>query len=190
MSLLLLLLGCQDETQNTATTKNPAVEEDAHSCFTADPVLEIGEGAAVFQSFNEDREAMMVHGPQGGWHIEVALSLENVLQIMEIEYKIEHLPTGIFVSENYYRIAMIMKGECSGELPGLYGYLTVGELMDGELDTPPELLGGDSLEITIRVNDCGNAAQAEGICIYEERWIEKKLQVTAVLDPIDMDPEE
>jgi hypothetical protein len=177
MSLLLFLLGCQEEPDNIKIdTKDSIIEEDSeHPCFLDNPDIEIGEGSSAFEPFNQQLEAMMIHGPQGGWHIEIALSLENMLQIMEIEYTIEHLPSGVFVSENHYRIAMIMKGECSGELPGLYGYLTVGELMDGDMDTPPELLGGDDLEITIRVNDCSNSAQAEGLCVYEDRWIEKKI---------------
>lgn len=188
MTLLLFLLGCKYEfTGEEPITDSADIEDVTHPCFAKDPVLEIGEGATVFGPFNEELEAMMIHGPQGGWHIEVALYLENVLQILEIEYTIEHLPSGVLVSENNYRIAMIMKGECSGEIPGLYGYLTVGELMDGEIDTPPELLGGDPLEIIIRVNDCGNGAQADELCVYEDRWIEKKLMVTAILDPIDED---
>ena len=145
MSILLFLFSCQEQIEDpNATIDSAETEEDMnHPCLSGEPSLDIGEGATVFGPYNQELEAMMVHGPQGGWHIEVAIAMENMLQILEIEYTIEHLPTGVFVSENNYRIAMILEDECSGEIPGMYGYLKVGELMDGGMDTPPELLAGD-----------------------------------------------
>lgn len=146
----------------------------------------MGEGEVEFEPFNENMEAMMHHGPQGGWHIELAFILENALDIVTIEYKILDVESGVFVSNNQYRMAMLMEEDCKGIVPGLYGYLTVRELMDGELDTPPELLAGHQLEIQLRINDCSSTAAEQGWCEEEERWIEENILVTAILDPIDI----
>ena len=184
--LFLFLFACQEIDETSLPIEDDsAIFDEGHPCFQTPPTLIIGEGETEFGPFNEELESVMVHGPQGGWHIEVALSLENMLQVLEIEYRIKHIPSGVFVSENNYRIAMVMKGECSGELPGLYGYLSVVSLMEGDVDTPPEILGGEPLEITIRINDCSNSAEADGFCTPEERWVEEKVVVTATLDPQD-----
>lgn len=191
--LLFVLFACQESIEDTSLPNKDdtaIIVKEVHPCFQESPTVIIGEGATEFEPFNEHLEAMMIHGPQGGWHIEVALALENMLQVLEIAYTIEHIPSGVFVSENNYRIAMVMKGDCSGEMPGLYGYLSVVDLMEGDVDTPPEILAGDLLEITIRVNDCSNSAKEDGFCIPEERWVEETLVVTATLDPQDQITEE
>jgi hypothetical protein len=66
-----------------------------------------------------------------------------------------------------------------------YTDLRVVDLYDGDLDTPPELLGGDILRIHIRVNDCGASLEESSACVQAERWVEGFVDVTAVLDPID-----
>ena len=91
------------------------------------------------------------------------------------------------VSDNNYRLAVISDGECAGYYPGMYGYLSVSELYDGDLDTPPELLGGDVLKMTISVNDCLTWMEDAGDCVREQRWATQEVEVMAVLDPIDQE---
>ena len=57
-----------------------------------------------------------------------------------------------------------------GLLSGLYGYLSVRDLSDGDLDTPPELLGGDALRIRFRVTDCTTSMEEQGVCKQADRW--------------------
>ena len=129
---------------------------------------------------------MMIHGPQGGWHILASLQIHGMMDIVEVQYTIEHLATGVLVSDNNYRLAVISEGECTGYYPGMYGYLSVSPLYDGELDTPPEILGGERLRIQFRVNDCNANQEAAGDCVRAERWVETSLEVVATLDPVDV----
>ena len=44
-----------------------------------------------------------------------------------------------------------LDGDCSGYYVGMFGYINVSGLQDGELDTPPELLGGHDLRMSFHV---------------------------------------
>ena len=158
-----------------------------HPCMLQEPLLSLGEGENQFEPLNENDGVVMIHGPQGGWHILGSFYIENALQIVDVEYTIEHLESQTLVSNNTYRLAMIAEGECQGYYPGLYGYISVMDLTDGELDTPPELLAYDMLRMTMRINDCGTAQQDANICRREERWIETSLDVLALPDPMDVE---
>ena len=149
--------------------------------------MELGEGDGSFEPFNSELEAMMIHGPQGGWHILGSFVLRNALQILDVEFTIEHLPTATLISDNSYRLAMIMDGECSGFYPGLYGYINVIPLEHEGLNEPHQLIAYDPLLMTMRTNDCGAQQQSEGVCTREDRWVEKQLQVIAVPDPVDVE---
>ena len=170
----------------SASNKDTSVT-DLESCFGLTPSLTIGEGEQTFVPFSEPAEAMIVHGPQGGWHVVASIRIENMESIIEGVYQIVHQETGVLVSENPFRLAVITDGDCSGYYPGMFGYISVTELNDGDLDTPPELLGGDILEMTITVNDCPSMLEDAGDCIREQRWVSQSIEVTAILDPIDQD---
>ena len=79
-----------------------------------------------------------------------------------------------------------METECSGFYPGMYGYLNVTDISLGELDTPPELLGGKTLRMEMIANDCTLSQEEAGLCLREERWSKSEILIQAALDPIDM----
>ena len=178
--LLPWLFACTNSNKDTS-----AVEPE--SCFALNPSLLIGEGEQEFVPFSDPPEAMIVHGPQGGWHVVASIRIENMESIIEGEYHIVHQQTGVLVSENTFRIAVIPDGVCSGYYPGMFGYISVSDLHDGELDTPPELLGGETLEMIITVNDCLSSMADAGECDREQRSVTDSLEVTGVLDPVDQD---
>ena len=154
-------------------------------CYAHTPSIDLGQGEREFEPFEDAYESVMIHGPQGGWHILSSLRTHGMMDIVEVHYSIEHLETGTVVSDNIYRLAVISEGECTGYYPGLYGYLSVRDLYDGDLDTPPELLGGDTLRIRLRVTDCTIGMESQGLCTQSERWADASLDVTALLDPVD-----
>lgn len=154
-------------------------------CYAETPTIDLGQGEREFEDFEEPYESVMIHGPQGGWHILASLRTHGMMDIVEVYYTIEHLATGILVSDNIYRLAVVSEGECTGYYPGLYGYLSVRDLYDGDLDTPPELLGGETLRIRLRVTDCTIKMEEQGICVQANRWAETSLDVKALLDPVD-----
>ena len=117
----------------------------------------------------------MVHGPQGGWHILGSARMSNFSPIVRIHYVVTVEATGAIVADNNYRVEMRTDAECSGYYAGMYGYLDVRELAAGELDTPPELLAGQELRLTMEVADEQGAAASDS------------LMVIAALDPMDVE---
>jgi len=154
-------------------------------CEERTPTLLLGTGEIQFEPLEVDQMLTMIHGPQGGWHMLGSVRLINTKQIVEVYLTITDMDSGVTVSDNHYRVAMIMNEECDGFYPGMYGYLNVYHLAEGELDTPPELLAGHSLLFQIRANDCTETNERNGDCNREERWAEGEMTVIAKLDPID-----
>ena len=176
----------------SCTAEKGAVDSalnEPSGCYAETPSIELGQGEREFEDFEEPYESVMIHGPQGGWHILASLRIHGMMEIVEVHYTIEHLETGTFVSDNIYRLAVVSDGDCSGYYPGLYGYLSVSEMYEDDLDTPPELLGGDTLRIRLRVTDCTTNMEELGLCEQAQRWAEASLDVRAFLDPVDQPSE-
>jgi hypothetical protein len=144
------------------------------ACACDAPSAEIGGGAYAFEPLAPGDPLVMVHGPQGGWHVLASLRLRSTLDIVDVAYAIDVLPDGPRVSDQAYRVQLVPDGACAGTYPGMYGYLDVSGLADGEADTPPELLGGRALRLTLAATD------AEG------RVATATLDGVAALDPIDV----
>lgn len=165
--LLPALMGCGDKDDDSGSGEELG-------CFGDAPSVRIGSGESEFEVVDPGAGLTMVHGPQGGWHMLASVWAENVDQIVEIEFAIRVKETGAVVSDNSYRVALVTDGECGGYFPGMYGYLSVDEIEDGELDTPPELLSYETLVISMMVTD------AEG------RTASSELEVLAEPDPVDV----
>lgn len=175
--MLLYLFACTPSVDDTAGQR----------CTDLEPSLNVGTGEREFETLAEGDEVMMVHGPQGGWHMLGSIQLFNTSPIVEIDFTITDTVSGAVVSSNYYRVGLLMEDECNGYYPGMYGYLNIQELVHEELDTPPELLGGHELVMEMKSNDCTESQNEQGVCTRENRWSSNKIRVTAALDPIDME---
>jgi hypothetical protein len=165
-------LGAPDDT---------AVDE---GCFSDQGAVEVGGGSLTYEPVADGTDLTMVHGPQGGWHVLASARFTDVSPIVEIHYTIEaRSPEGdvALVSDNAYRVQMVQDVECGGFYPGMYGYLNVTALIDEEdeeRDTPPELIAGHELVLTMAVID------------QEGRTATDTLTGTAALDPMDAAAEE
>lgn len=138
-------------------------------------VVEVGTGAAAFEPFGQPPTAVMVHGPQGGWHMLGSLRVTGLQQIVSVRYTVTHQASGVVVADNQYRVGMLFDADtCVGTYPGMYGYLNVAEMAAGDADTPPELLSWQPVELCLEVDDGARAGSACGV-------------VEAVPDPIDVD---
>lgn len=184
--MFFLFLACSSTKDSNLDTSSG---QNATGCLAKTPDLIIGSGEQSFEPLTEDDLVTMVHGPQGGWHILGSLYFENLKQIVEIDFEVYDLDSGVRIVNNYYRVAMLLDGDCSGYYVGMYGYLNVNELVDGEIDTPPEILGGRKLKLWFHVTDCSQTMEANGECSPDTRFVEKELIVTAALDPIDIPTE-
>jgi hypothetical protein len=143
-------------------------------CFDDPPRVEIGTGEVEFRPLLEMDPVVMVHGPQGGWHMLGSVRVHSVDHIIEVQYTIHDELSGVRVSNNIYRVAVVQDRICSGFYPGMYGYLDVVELVSVELDTPPELIDGHTLIMTMSIED------------YVGRKATQELRVVAKRDPSDI----
>jgi hypothetical protein len=118
----------------------------------------------------------MVHGPQGGWHMLGSVRISNMSEIVSVHFLITHQDSGVVVADNTYRVATIYdEASCEGYYPGMYGYIYVEELTDGEADTPPELMSYDTVTFCMEVTD------------QEDRVVSDCLDIVATPDPVDID---
>ena len=147
-------------------------------CLNRTPRLEVGTGETTFEALEEGASVVMVHGPQGGWHMLGSVRTHNMEPIIEVHYTITDQESGVRVSDNTYRVAVVNDGECTGYYPGMYGYLEVSGLHTAEATRPPELLGFNTVVMTMDVTDYGG------------RTASTSLQVTAQPDPVDLEPDE
>ena len=144
-------------------------------CLESEAWATIGTGESAWEDLASGDPVVMVHGPQGGWHMLGSARVGNMGRYVQIHYTITDLQSGIMVADNRYTIALQMTETCTGEFPGMYAYLDVTPLADGEKDTPPELLAYNELEMTMHLsNDYGDE-------------LTESLTVIAQPDPKDID---
>ena len=185
MIYVLLAGGC---TSTADTEEKPGLGDDSGggdvdaddtgntgpSCSDDPPRVEIGTGDSEFESLMEAEPVVMVHGPQGGWHMLGSVRTHNMHNIIEVHFTVTDVESGVRVSDNNYRVAVVEDAECTGYYPGMYGYLDVAELATDVASRPPEVLGYKLVDIEMSVTD------------YEGREMTETLRVTAQPDPVDL----
>ena len=186
MVVLLLALACSASKDSATDNPTDTSSSGPEGCLALTPDIEIGTGEMNFETLVEGDPVIMVHGPQGGWHLLGSLRFENLKQIVEIDFNVYDEVSGVQIVQNHYRAAMLLDGECSGYYVGMFGYINVSDLQDGELDTPPELLADHDLRMSFHVTDCSDIMEANGECTKDTRFAAKDIIVKAALDPIDM----
>ena len=164
--LLALLCACSDE-KDTASGSG--------ECEAAVATAVVGTGEYAWESLSAGDEVTMVHGPQGGWHILGSVRIDAMYENVEIHYTITDGPSGVVVSDNNYFVQQVPVDGCEGEVIGRYGYLNdYDELVEGDADTPWEILACHEVTMTMSVVD--------------HTWkksTEASLEVIAVPDPAD-----
>ena len=183
---IALAMGCTSATQDPkpedATgddTGEPGSDGDDTgsgpvACTDLPPRVEIGTGDSTSETLVEAEPVVMVHGPQGGWHMLGSVRTHSMHNIIEVHYTVTDVDSGVRVSDNNYRVAVVQDGECTGYYPGMYGYLDVTELATDIATRPPEVLGYKLVDIQMTVTD------------YEGREVTETLRVTAQPDPVDL----
>ena len=164
-ALAALLVGCG----------GGGADDTANPCTDGEPSLEIGDGEYTWAALGAGEEVVMVHGPQGGWHVLASIWTENIATLVTIDYLITATDFDDYVvADDSYRVAMVTDDECGGFYPGIYGYLDVGELASGEADTPPEVLSYSNLRMSMTVTDSDGRVATD------------TLDVVASPDPMDV----
>ena len=150
-----------------------AVGEIDTGCTSEPATLELGTGSDTFETLADGQQLTMVHGPQGGWHMLGSGRVTNTRDVVGFLYTIEAVESGVQVSWNQYYVQLASVGDCTGAYPGMYGYLDVAALADGDADTPPEILAGQEMRLDLTVTD------PDGRTATDSRT------VIAALDPMD-----
>ncbi len=159
--LILALLGCTGGSDLAGCA-------DTGACPCETPSVVVGGGDVEFVALEDGDPTTIVFGAQGGWHILGAAYMTNFDPVVNIHYTVVVEATGAVVADNNYRVQMKADGDCAGFYPGMYGYLDVREIVDGEADTPPELLGGEQLRLTMDVTDLVGRAGTDSLLVVGE----------------------
>ena len=156
----------------------PGSGTGVEDCMDQTPVVEVGTGDDSFQSLEEGAGVVMVHGPQGGWHMLGSVRMTAMTSIVEVHFTITHDASGEVIADNLYRVMTVYdEASCTGVYPGMYGYLDDSALEDGDKDTPPETLGYADVTMCMVVTD-EELSTAEG-CVG----------IVAIPDPVDLEDE-
>lgn len=144
-------------------------------CFANEAMVDVGTGATAFEPLAEGDPVVMVHGPQGGWHLLGSVRTHNMTEVVRIRFEVVVEDTGAVVADNSLYVQTLPDGDCAGVYPGMYAYLVVEELADGDADTPPELLAYKSLMFRAFVED------------QDGRTASGEVRITATPDPVDLE---
>lgn len=174
MLLNLLLIACHSSPSDkpdesvlacdTATVGDTGVQVGIIDpiCRCEAPTLAIGTGMESYEPVEEGADVQMVHGPQGGWHVLSAVQITNTRNVVEMVARVYDVETETPVtSELVYRVQLVNDGGCVGSFPNMYLYLDVSALVDGERDTPPELLSCRQVRVSVCASDTGGRALCE-----------------------------
>ena len=145
------------------------------TCRCEEPSIEIGSTANSFVPIEDGGDAVMVFGPQGGWHIWGAIKTYNTRDVVKIQFQVRDLVSDTLVVDVSNQVGLAMGDDCSGTYTGMYGFLDFMHLVDGELDTPPELLCNHPIRLSMSLTDTGG------------RTIAKEVDLFARPDPADSD---
>ncbi|MSQ02648.1 MAG: hypothetical protein EXR71_12290 [Myxococcales bacterium] len=176
--LLLLLVGCPVPTDKLADTAPVG-------CLDVDATVMAGSSdfddldRPIWVEMPEGSEQIMVHGPQGGWHILGAADVRHAGQIVGLQYAITWPARDVRLSYGNFKVMLVPHDDgCGGTYAGMLGVLDVADVKSGDADTPPELLAGETLLVTMDAEDLSG------------RTAHHELSVIAALDPADKDTAE
>ena len=169
----LIVAGC------TSTANDSDSNSGGGVCGSDQASIEIGTGSLDYEEFSEGDPVMMVHGPQGGWHMLGAIRATNTTSIIRIAFEIRDLNSNVFISDTDYHVMLKMDEdeECTGIYPAMFGFLDVTDLVEGELDEPAELLSYSEVEMTMSIEDHSEP---------NPKTASASLIVTAIPDPQDV----
>ncbi len=169
---LVLLASCAGDGTTTTTS----------SCEDPDMTLTLGTGADSYVALAEGDPVTLVHGPQGGWHIEVSGQVAHTSQEVAILPTITVVSSGDQIAgdqnQNLMALSNFDDASCSGEFFGVNAL--VGD--PHPEDTLPEScyicsLAGELLDLSITVEDFNSGDS-----------VTETVQVIVEPDPGDVEP--
>lgn len=168
MIVLTLLAACTGYEEKDSGTSG---------CAAGDPCVEVGNGDTSHAPLADGDHVVMVHGPQGGWHVWGSLETANMSDIVSIHFTIDVKDTGARVSDNNYNVQMVAGG--GGYVYyGLFGFLNADDPATSDVvEIPPDVLAGKTFNICMDVTDANDSTKTANDCV----------EVVADPDPCDLD---
>ena len=117
----VLELGCASEpNEDLAATSNTSAEPDPEDpCLAGgEPSLEIGQGDTAFASFEDGATLELIHGPQGGVHVVIALQAVNIDASEELDAVLRGYVDAVQLGASYPYLNM----RCNTEAGGLQSW--------------------------------------------------------------------
>jgi len=140
----------------------------------------VGNGELGHVSLVEGQEVVMVHGPQGGWHIWYSFVVYGFAS--QVSYRVtgrdEDLGLDIVDQSASVAPVPLESIECGAQVWGIFGYLPVDTEVTGEAAWPPNYLAGHDVTMGVEVMDEGGAGASSSHAV----------RVRTVCDPIDVGP--
>ncbi|MBA2320871.1 MAG: hypothetical protein H0V89_06935 [Deltaproteobacteria bacterium] len=172
-----------DTVEDTDDTDLPVT-----GCYDVPLVVEGGFGIAgdpFVAAPDTGSIAQLVHGPQGGWHIETAFRAESTHSAVRVTPSVTLVDSGQVISGltgdadvNHATLLLLLDGECSGLNTGLRAFIddvdpdpAVAESLDGHICA----LDGREVDVSWLVVD-----------VTDLREGTDTVRATLALDPIDV----
>ncbi len=174
VGLAALLLGCAGD--DSGTSDDSGTDTDTPGpvdCLSQDMGLTLGWGLTTYTPLTESDDMVIVHGPQGGWHIEVAGELVNSGQEVSILPRFTVVGTGEQIAgdqqEAYTALASYDDLGCSGQFFGIRAF--VDDFDSGGMTNQQYICGldGQQVEMCITIGDLSNGRTVEECIVVTTR---------------------
>ena len=86
-------------------------------CFANEAAIDVGTGATAFEPLAEGDPVVMVHGPQGGWHLLVVSAQHDRGGPDPFRGRREESSCR---ADNSLYVQTLPDGDCAGVYPGMY----------------------------------------------------------------------
>jgi hypothetical protein len=117
------------------------------------PAVEVGNGQYGHEAVEDGDVVVMVHGPQGGWHIWYSFLATNLGDLVTYTITGEDLDLDRRIVEESVSVALVpeLDSDCAGESYGVFGYLPLDDPDTATSEAPPDYLVGHTLEMGVEV---------------------------------------
>lgn len=146
---------------------------DADAACDEAPSVELGDGELAHAALEDGDEVVMVHGPQGGWHVWISLAFTRLDPQVDVHVTLVDLTRGDTMTELTYELLVPDAEGCTFELAGLFGFLPYDDLTTPEDESPPVYRACDTFRVCVDVLDVAGRTASD--CA----------EVIAVPDPAD-----
>jgi hypothetical protein len=129
---LAMLASCKEPPPgpgNCPAGQDEFVSTDPPACaetFCGEPLVDVGTGASGWEAVTAGAALPVNQGPQGGYHVDVAVRTENLCAVVYVDYGIDAVlgdgsRTPVYVAENPRHVQAVRQGGEDGSLQVYWG---------------------------------------------------------------------